>query len=78
MTAYDGEDRIYFHKDATRRINYLDVVTGRVAALSQYPYVDPTAVLGNRMEIFTTKDGLKFLWLNRASFAEVYRCLLHV
>jgi len=78
MAAYDGQDRIYYHKDNTRRINYLDVVTGRVANAGQYPYVDPTAVLGNRMEIFTTKDGLKFLWINRASFQECYRCLLFV
>jgi hypothetical protein len=78
MAAYDGVDRIYYHKDATRRINYLDVVTGRLMNAGQYPYVDPTAVLGNRMEIFTTKDGLKFLWINRASFQECYRCLLFV
>lgn len=76
MTAYDGLDRIYFHKDATQRVYYLDVLTSRVAMAGQYPYLAPTAVLGNRMEIFTTKDGLKFLWLNRASFAECYRCLL--
>jgi hypothetical protein len=78
MAAYDGQDRIYYHKDNTRRINYLNVVTGRLENGGQYPYVDPTAVLGNRMEIFTTKDGLKFLWINRASFQECYRCLLFV
>jgi len=78
MAAYDGQDRLYYHKDATRRINYLDVVTGRLANGGQFPYVDPTAVLGNRMEIFRTKDGLKFLWINRASFQECYRCLLFV
>jgi hypothetical protein len=76
MTAYDGEDRIYFHKDATQRLYSLDVVTGKVNGASMYPYAAPTAVIGNRMEIFTTKDGLKYLWLNRASFAECFRCLL--
>lgn len=76
MTAYDGADRIYFHKDATQRIYYLDVVTTRIAMASQYPYLAPSAVFGNRMEIYTTKDGLKFLWLNRASFSEHFRCLL--
>jgi hypothetical protein len=78
MAAYDGVDRIYYHKDATRRINYLDVVTGRLENAGQYPYVDPAAILGNRMEIFTTKDGLKFLWINRASFTECFRCLLFI
>jgi hypothetical protein len=76
MTAYDGVDRIYFHKDATQRIYYLDVVTGKINGASMYPYAAPTAVLGNRMEIFTTKDGLKYLWLNRSSFQECFRCLL--
>jgi hypothetical protein len=76
MTAYDGKDRIYFHKDATKRVYSLNVVTANINGGSEYPYVVPTAVLGNRMEIFTTKDGLRYLWLNRASFAECYRCLL--
>ena len=76
MTAYNGGDRIYFHKDATQRVMYLDVVTGKINGASMYPYVAPTAIIGNRMEIFTTKDGLKYLWLNRASFQECFRCLL--
>lgn len=77
MTAYDGGDRIYFHKDATQRVMYLDVVTGKINGGSMYPYAAPTAIIGNRMEIFTTRDGLKYLWLNRASFAECFRCLLY-
>lgn len=76
MTAYDGEDKIFFHKDATQRIMSLNVVTGKVSGASMYPYAAPTAVIGNRMEIFKTKDGLKYLWLNRASFQECYRLLI--
>jgi len=76
MTAYDGVDRIYFHKDATQRVYSLDVVTGKINGASMYPYAAPTALIGNRMEIFTTKDGLKYLWLNRSSFQECFRCLL--
>jgi hypothetical protein len=76
MAAYDGRNRIYFHKDNTQRIFSLDVVTGKVNGASMYPYAAPTAIIGNRMEIFTTKDGLKYLWLNRASFSECFRCLL--
>jgi hypothetical protein len=76
MTAYDGGDRIYFHKDATQRVMSLNVTTMNVNGASMYPYTAPTAVLGNRMEIITTKDGLKYLWLNRASFQECFRCLL--
>lgn len=76
MTAYDGVDNIFFQKDATQRVMSLNVVTGKVNGGSMYPYAAPTAVLGNRMEIFTTKDGLKYLWLNRASFQECFRCLI--
>jgi len=76
MTAYDGADNIFYHKDATQRVASLNVVTGRVNGASMIPYVAPTAIIGNRMEIFTTKDGLKYIWLNRASFAECFRCLI--
>jgi hypothetical protein len=76
MTAYDGIDRIFFHKDATQRIYALDVATGKINGAGTYPYAVPTAVLGNRMEVFTTKDGLKYLWLNRSSFQECFRCLV--
>ena len=76
MTAYDGVDRIYFHKDGTQRVYSLDVTTGKINGASMYPYAAPTAIIGNRMEIFSTKDGLKYLWLNRASFQECFRCLL--
>jgi hypothetical protein len=76
MTAYDGADNIFYHKDATQRVMSLNVVTSKINGGSMYPYVAPTAVLGNRMEIFTTKDRLKYLWLNRASFQECFRCLI--
>lgn len=76
MAAYDGGDRIYFHKDATQRIFSLDVVTGKVNGASMYPYAAGNAISGNRMEVFSTTDGLKYLWLNRAGFLECYRCLV--
>jgi hypothetical protein len=76
MSAYDGRDRIYFHKDGTQRVYSLNVVTANVNGATIYPYVAPTAILGNRMEIYETKDGLKYLWLNRASFTECFKCLL--
>jgi hypothetical protein len=77
MTAYDGVDRIFFHKDGTQRVYSFDVVLGKVNGASMYPYAAPTAIIGNRMEIFTTKDGMKYMWLNRASFQECFRCLIY-
>jgi hypothetical protein len=76
MAAYDGEDRIFYHKDNTQRIMALNVVTGKVNGASMYPYAAPTAIIGNRMEVIQTKDGLKYVWLNRASFQECYKVLV--
>jgi hypothetical protein len=76
MLAYDGDDHVYFHKDATQRIYQFNVNTAKITGGSIYPYAAPTAILGNRMEIFSTKDNLKYMWINRASFAECFRCLL--
>lgn len=76
MYAYDRVDRIYFTKDATQRIYYLDLLTNRVHPAGAYPYVTGTATIGNRMEIYVTEDGLKYLWLNRHSNTECYRQLL--
>ena len=76
MFAYDGVDRLYFTKEATQRVYYLDLVTQQIHGAGIYPYVPGTATVGNRFEIFTTADGLKFLWLNRHSNLECFRSLL--
>jgi hypothetical protein len=74
--AYDGGDRFYFEKDATQRCYYVDMITNTVNGAGQYPYAAGTAVIGNRMEIFKTPDGLKYLLINRPSQAEMFRQLL--
>lgn len=76
MYAYDGGDRIYFTKEITQRVYYIDIRTGTIHGAGQYPYLAGTSILGNRMEIFTTADGLKFLWLNRHANQECFRTLL--
>jgi peroxiredoxin family protein len=40
------------------------------------PYVAGTAGIGNRMEIFKTFDGLKYLWFNRHAAVENFRQLV--
>ena len=55
---------------------YLDVATNIIHGAGMYPYAAPTATLGNRMEIFSTVDGLKYLWLTRQGFTEAFRELL--
>ena len=76
MYAYDGQDRLYFTKEATQRLYYIDLTTNTIHGAGMYPYAAPTALLGNRMEIFQTSDGLKYLWLNRETNLECFRQLL--
>lgn len=79
MTAYDGADRIYFTKDNTMRFYYLDLLTYRIwgAGMAPVPGIG-SPIIGNRMEIFESPDRVKFLWVNRHSNQDNYRCLLHV
>lgn len=76
MYAYDGGDRLYFTKEATLRMYYLDVVTNWVHGAGYYPYAAGTAIIGNRMEVYQTIDGLNYLWINRHSGAECFKELL--
>lgn len=76
MTSYDGDDRIYIHKDATGRIVYYDLVKNQIVNSSTVPYGMGTAILGNRMEIIETEDGLKYLYVARHSSQEMWRTLL--
>lgn len=76
MYAYDGDSRIYFTKEVTLRCYYLDIDTNTLHGAGVYPYAAGTAILGNRMEIFQTPDKLKYIWLNRHSNPECFRCLL--
>ena len=76
MYAYDGGDRIYFTKEVTQHMFYLDVDKSVIHGAGMYPYTAGTAILGSRMEIFTTSDGLKYLWLNRHSNVECFKQLI--
>jgi hypothetical protein len=76
MYCYDGQDRIYFTKDSTGRIYYLDLVTNMVNAYGTIPYGMGTAIIGNRMEIIKTDDGLQYLYIMRHSAQEMWRTLL--
>jgi hypothetical protein len=77
MYAYDGEDRIYYTKEVTMRMYYLDISNNTIHPAGMYPYIAGAAITGNRMEIFETADGLKYLWLNRHSNVECYKLLLY-
>lgn len=76
MTAYDGEDRVYFHRDATGRIYYYDFTDNNIYNAGTVPYGMSTATLGNRMAIIKTEDDLKYLYIPRHSGTEFWRLLL--
>jgi hypothetical protein len=78
MYTYDGNDRIYFTKEATGRVYYYDLVKNIVVPYSFVPYGHSTAISGNRMEIIETADGLKYLYIMRHSAQEMWRLLLYV
>jgi hypothetical protein len=74
--AYDGLDRIYFTRDVTNRVYYLDLNTFIVQGAGVFPYLAGTAGIGNLMEVFKTRDGLKYLWVNRKAAVENFRQLV--
>jgi hypothetical protein len=74
--AYDGYDRLYFLKDLTTRLYYLDLLTHTIHGAGVMPYTAGSTGLGNRMEIFQTTDGLKYLWINRQMQQDCFRQLL--
>ena len=76
MYAYDGHDTIYFHKDATGRIFAFNFVTDIQRAALQLTDLHGAAVIGNRMEILETEDGLDFLYIMGHSTTKMYRALL--
>jgi hypothetical protein len=76
MYAYDGVDRIYFTKDVTNRCYYIDLTTDMIYGAGLFPYVAGTAGVGNRMEVFTTVDGLKYLFVGRQGAVETFRQLV--
>jgi hypothetical protein len=75
MFVYDGADTYFFTKDATGRVYSLDLQTFQVNGETTTPYAHGTALIGNRMEIVTTADGLKYLYIMRHSGAEMWRTL---
>lgn len=74
--AYDGLDRIYFTKDVTNRVYYLDITNNMIYGAGLFPYLAGTAGIGNMMEIFKTADGIKYVWVNRKAAVETFRQLV--
>ena len=80
MMCYDGANAFYIHKDATGRIYKFNLLTGDIEGAGTMPYGQGVATLGERMDIITTVDGLKYLYIMRhtgaATGTEMYRMLI--
>jgi hypothetical protein len=79
MYAYDGDDTIVIHRGDlanTMRTLGFNINTLQVDTLGMPPYNHSTPVIGNRMEIVTTVDGLDYLYIMRHTGQEMWRTLL--
>jgi hypothetical protein len=78
--AYDGEDRLYLQKNNTHRFVYLDVNTEEIIPWGQAPNPStPVTILaGNKCEVVSSEDGIKYLYFQKNDSAEMYRALLFV
>ena len=77
MYSYDGHNTIYFQKDNTGRVYSYDFSTNSVSLLGTIPYGHSTSIIGNRMEIIETVDGLNYLYVMRHTGQEMWRMLLY-
>jgi hypothetical protein len=78
MYSYDGVNNIVIHRGdaaATQRTFVLDVNKLTVNNIGQPPYNHSTPIIGNRMEVLTTVDGLKYVYIMRHTGQEMWRTL---
>jgi hypothetical protein len=75
MYTYDGLDDIIMTKDATGRIYELNMNTFKINPCGICPYAQGGAILGNRMELLKTADGLKYIYMMRHTGQEMWRTL---
>lgn len=75
--AYDLADRIYIIKEVVAgRVYYYDIANNKMVLAGTVPYGMGAATIGNRMEVVTTIDGLKYLYVLRHATTDMWRMLL--
>jgi len=75
MYTYDGADTLYFTRDNTGRIFALSLENFTIVPCATTPYAQGTAIIGNRMEVIETEDGLQYIYVMRHSGQEFWRTL---
>lgn len=76
MYAYDNANSYFFTIAATGRISQLKLDTMTVESAGISPYAHNTALARNGMQVVTTDDGLKYLYIQRHTGQEMWRTLL--
>jgi len=76
MYTYDGKDRIYYTVTTTGRVFYYDIKKNQIQAIGTIPYAQSTALIGSRISIITTADGLQYLYIMRHTGQEMWRTLI--
>ena len=75
MYTYDGKDDIIMTKDSTGRLYEINMNTFQVYPCGICPYAQGTGVIGNRIELIKTADGLQYIYMMRHSGQEMWRTL---
>lgn len=75
MYAYDGADGYFGTVAATGRVFRLDIPTMTIESAGITPYAHGTALSRSGMQVLTTDDGLKYLYIQRHTGQEMWRTL---
>ena len=79
MYSYDGANGIIIQKDATGRLFQMDLANMDMNPAGMIPFGMSTALIGNRLDMITTTDGLKIIYMLRhtgtTSANEYFKCL---
>jgi hypothetical protein len=75
MFAYDGADTLFFTVSATGRLHALNLATMTIDGAGNTPYAHGTALSRSGMQVITTDDGLKYVYVQRHTGQEMWRTL---
>jgi hypothetical protein len=75
MYAYDNADSYFFTIAATGRISELKLTNMTVESAGITPYVHSTALARSGMQVVTTDDGLKYIYIQRHTGFDFWRTL---
>jgi hypothetical protein len=75
MYAYDNADSYFFTIAATGRISELKLTNMTVESAGITPYAHSTALARSGMQVITTEDGLKYIYIQRHTGFDFWRTL---